>query len=262
MANMLYNGVELPELPEWDRAAYPYAILQELNGNCRLNVSSKPLYAFAYSSGKVVATAPEDAEGYNYEVYASNPGSWAGPYYGVSAQGVMPILWANYDVYFEDGTFYLAATDPVPVSSDLTSAETLQWISLGMAVRRGIRARGEATMYSYNGVVLPDISPFWSNKDIYQYAVITDAFGATGLKVRFLSAVPYVNRSTGYIYADNFSYVHYKLIDGNWVYHKSGTYTGTEGTFAPMDKVIWTSVDIKDTNGNVFLQASEPKLLL
>lgn len=54
---------------------------------------------------------------------------------------------------------------------NLTPSEFSKWYLLGQSVRR-MMGKGEATMYSYNGVVLPKL-PEW-DKEAYPYAVIMD----------------------------------------------------------------------------------------
>lgn len=107
-----YNGVVLPELPEWDTENYPDAILTEstrfrmwtMNGAwCGLGTDG--------SEWRVKCNA------YVVFRYYSEDG-WAKFYTTSSTSDICEIesvLWANFDILNEDGTTYLSASDPIPV---------------------------------------------------------------------------------------------------------------------------------------------------
>lgn len=108
-----YNGVILPKLPEWDREVYPYAVLQD-NGNYhRLTISSKPIYGKA-SGDKVYFSTGSNAEGRTWELYPGDT-EWDEGWWTPSVLVLVPVLWANHDVLYEDGNLYLAKSDPIPV---------------------------------------------------------------------------------------------------------------------------------------------------
>lgn len=115
----LYNGVQLPKLPEWDRVAYPYAVIVEKTPiglrdtiatlycyplpmtyrNGRFERDTETIYV-AYSIGKSDVTWDEPI--YYDEEHAS------------SYLAYTP-FWSNFDILNEDGTLYLAASEPTPV---------------------------------------------------------------------------------------------------------------------------------------------------
>ena len=113
MSNCLYNGVELPKLPEWDKTAYPYAYITHTDG----------LYSFFYE-----ATAKNVGDG-GYmlslsagRMYLLKDGAWEKKV----TYGGGYLIWSNSDVYYGEGeaideelrgTLYLAASDPIPVGS-------------------------------------------------------------------------------------------------------------------------------------------------
>ena len=111
----LYNGVRLPPLPEWDKEAYPYAVLQGMNTSYRFNVSSLPIYTVVNDGHEYVTVSP-DAEGDNWE-FNKGYEAWKRSIFGGGVVPIVaiPVFWANYDVQYEDGTLYLAASEPVPV---------------------------------------------------------------------------------------------------------------------------------------------------
>lgn len=138
MANYLYNGVELPALPEWDKSAYPYALIlyTPIFGIAQwtLYVGSEIIYRQVTSgyqvgfstcktwttSGKVWSARDDNAE----ETYIVSVGSSS-------------LKWANFDVLNDDGSVYLAASDPIPVNP----APTLDPTALLMGWQVGNRIR-------------------------------------------------------------------------------------------------------------------------
>lgn len=111
----LYNGVRLPKLPEWDRNTYPYAVflVGNISGTVSLYilsaveyaVNSRGVWSVTIPIGTPIATVAEGAtrwSDFSELTYATEP------YVG-------NIDWANFDVLNEDGTVFLAASDPIPV---------------------------------------------------------------------------------------------------------------------------------------------------
>lgn len=128
----LYNGVELPALPEWDNKAYPYALIEhEFNGgNSSLYVSDKPMgiankdlwgdvlcaenqVSFAYKDGymRYNKEFQTDFE-FRFETDSSIT---------IVTGGRHTILWANHDLMdWDAGTVLVAASDPVPAEAEET----------------------------------------------------------------------------------------------------------------------------------------------
>ena len=106
----LYNGIRLPALPEWDKAKYPYAFIETTFGMYYLRVLANPLTpdgdSFRFNAPGLVAGAKMDVT--NYELIG-----WY-EWKEVTENTRTP-LWSNVDVLNEDGTVFLAASDPVPV---------------------------------------------------------------------------------------------------------------------------------------------------
>lgn len=114
----LYNGVRLPKLPEWDKTAYPYAIITVSSTDVyRLSLSTQ---VFDYSGlAKVTTAAPTKA-------YKLVDGQWewiSDKESGTYTLSLISPVWSNHDVlysdYFENdglaGKVMIAASDPVPV---------------------------------------------------------------------------------------------------------------------------------------------------
>lgn len=112
----LYNGVRLPKLPEWDKTAYPYAVIISNGDDYYLGYGSIKLTAG--STGRVTLSLL----GSSYSTKKLVDGQWITPDDYLEINIGTPV-WANYDVYYTDsetagtlaGTLLLSASDPVPV---------------------------------------------------------------------------------------------------------------------------------------------------
>lgn len=125
----LYNGVELPALPDWDKEKYPYAMLL---GTGFLWVSTDIPYVL-YGSVRCYC---------DYEVYVVQDGSFVYKSSGSTINvGITP-FWSSVDIYYENsledvgGTLFLAASEPVPVTDH--NARIMGWIvGKRLAAQRG-----------------------------------------------------------------------------------------------------------------------------
>ena len=135
----LYNGIEFPALPEWDKTAYPYAYIvknehSSYEWEYGLWVTNNPI-------GMYSATTMQAANGYTYAggaLYAFNADTFAWElsieYWETLGSTISRAgypVWCNTDVlYKSDGTIYLAASDPVPVAreNDFYKAVNRQWV--------------------------------------------------------------------------------------------------------------------------------------
>lgn len=120
MSKYLYNGIELPQLPEWDNTKYPYATITHSSaGGLSQYVLRFTDFKFSAKSN-TVANVPEGDNAYcNYKlqndewVYAAEGTGWKASL----SLTVTMFKWVNYDVLNDtDGSVYLAASDPVPVT--------------------------------------------------------------------------------------------------------------------------------------------------
>jgi hypothetical protein len=108
-----YNGTVLPKLPEWDKTAYPYAVL---DGNLDFYASSAPVTANIGLADTVTYVAPylyadfstADMAFEDLEKRQSDGSSLAG------------VLWSNHTVLNNNGNVRCEATDPIPVILPLT----------------------------------------------------------------------------------------------------------------------------------------------
>lgn len=292
MANMLYNGVELPDIESvWtDKGTYPYARIQSLESTvmpgyyCVIFNTAKHYYdgtkLVVEDSGKqcfaqILVSTPEGeelaaSEGATLEELANSVGLEVGEWgLMISDDSVnageydeTPVIWSNYDILNTDGSVYLAASTPVPVGG-LTPAEFFRWFQLGQAVRRGVQR--VARMWSYNGVVLPKL-PEW-DKSKYPYAYIADYRDVSGEFWLYVTDKPlhYASRSSVECITSLGETVNYKLFtcaDGGseWVH----TLDETED-ISQMVAPIWCNTDMDAYQygsntylGYVALSASDP----
>ncbi len=129
MANYLYNGVELPALPKWDKEQYPYAHIEfwPYNGVtvdfyllCLYSTVSKVYHPYP-NLNEFVITAPFPRK----EFVPSRTTVWVDmeditegtkACYVNDDNEFHRVIWSNYDIVGEDGTVYLAASAPIPVN--------------------------------------------------------------------------------------------------------------------------------------------------
>lgn len=135
-----YNGVILPKLPEWDREAYPYAVIyNRFMGINILHVSSskwigtgEPFFAYDEPFGeKTVNESPC----LRFEIKYEYEGNRVIEYWGDTDadlltqlgqmvdtdgdgfvdRGAESAYWSNHDIIGADGTVLIAASDPIPI---------------------------------------------------------------------------------------------------------------------------------------------------
>lgn len=100
-----YNGTVLPKLPEWDKTAYPYAVILD---NKRLFVSRNPFIVSADSTKAVLVANSAYAF---YDIL--NETEWVKAFEGIQSimnNAIGVPLWTNADI---EGL--LEATEPIPV---------------------------------------------------------------------------------------------------------------------------------------------------
>lgn len=122
MPNYLYNDVSLPKLPEYNTSIYLHACINEsslISGVYILYLCSAPFY-FSETEGNVRTVAGSSL---STSKYNSTTNKWEPLENRDSIAGNMGInpFWCNVDILKEDGTVYLAATEPTTTWSDLKS---------------------------------------------------------------------------------------------------------------------------------------------
>lgn len=107
-----YNGVVLPALPDWDRGAYPYAYICDLNGKIVLFLTKSQEYV----DEKGTVRHPYQYGGIMYKI---TDGTWTKRTYVIA---IMRMKWCSEDTYCSEnidnedlrGTLYMAGSEPVP----------------------------------------------------------------------------------------------------------------------------------------------------
>lgn len=245
----LYNGVKLPELPEWDRVAYPYALMFYFDASAYVSGTTiAKLYLFdkeahyvglmkfsgvntvvrydlvsdiklaEYAELANIAETITQANVWTYnktEAYAEDD-SFRTP-------TTSYIIWSNYDVVkSSDGSIISTASDPVP-------------------------------LYRYNGVELPEL-PEW-NKETHPYVYMSVD------PILYISSVPFVSKSetngrTGY-FAKDVQYT--SLLDDGTEWKPFTVSTQDYATEPGGRSAKWTNADIYSVAGTLLLTASDPQ---
>lgn len=286
MANCLYNGVLLPELPVLE---YPYASLSvSIGGDEKPNygalvISSVPLnirYAAVWS---YIATV--DGKAFVYRLtssdgtFATNTLAWeiesektynAGDIvYSLTLAGKW---WSNHDLYTTDGNLYLAASEPVPiVSVNLHGESFLKGLEIGrlLKARRFPVAQtpeppvpeDPAAYYLYNGVRLPAL-PEW-DKETYPYAAIVYAGKDTPISMcALMPSSPVYNSSENMlVWGESSPLIVFDPTGVSGSVYEEWTQVGT-GVSLILESpsyVLWSNADILNaTDSTVYLAASDP----
>lgn len=266
MANCLYNGTILPALP---KNAYPYSAIH-------LNILSDTEYiaklvcstcALTFSDGFISSSLIASEEGTRI-VYTAYQGTteWKQETDGeknftagesVYGFAMGDLKWSNFDILNEDGTLYLAASEPVQIT-----APVLDPLSLWLGWKAGnwvARQRGKAKQpvaYLYNGVRLPAL-PEW-DKAKYPYVYISNGFSGIGRNYVCFQNIEYGKTDDGSrcIVVPVGTGMSGLYSNDQW---KEPTVTTEEKRIAiPNSTMLWANFDVLDEDGTVCLAASEP----
>jgi hypothetical protein len=125
MANYLYNGMEFPALPEWDKGAYPYAFVWYDQGfiytKAHLYLLSEIVYqtkddgSYCLVTRELHAVSTLTSSGWSdwtdFEEYPYGSSTLVTSLFTVGFNNEKQ--WANFDILSEDGTVSLAASYPI-----------------------------------------------------------------------------------------------------------------------------------------------------
>lgn len=231
--NYLYNGIELPELPEWDKEKYPYAFLYSDPTGMYLGFCCVESLSFfdddgtwrAGGNGKVYLT--EYANGQITKLWEERSDESIGV-------AVWAILWSNTDIIAKDGSVQLTATEPVPVGN------RVRW-------------------YRYNDIELPRL-PEW-DKDNYPYAFIQRTDDSHRLVL--LSDVIYGETPIRKEYAivtniGDHWYAYDPYSPGYYSYQWAYQYPYSYNQPIKVSEIVWANFNVLNEDGSVFLPASDP----
>lgn len=200
MANYLYNGVELPALPEWDKVAYPYATISAYDIDVETGKYALILYneipewteratdvGVTYRLGKSTGNKwYKYAVGVDSDWVANTPYGLLLANYVIEGEQeyrtICPV-WSNTNLTDYDGSTLILASDPVPVpdpepvpaltEGDFYKVANRQWVKCDSVKPTGSEwvtqdeylytkkaAEDEPVAYLYNGVRLPKLPEF------------------------------------------------------------------------------------------------------
>lgn len=119
-----FNGVELPALPEWDKSAYPYVVIRDCSSP-GINSYCYDVYAYPVKPTAIVEDGILNSklryvvveEGTNW-LYVATIEDEGEEWHIVGEEQTaykISAIWANTDIAYEDGSLYLAASEPIPV---------------------------------------------------------------------------------------------------------------------------------------------------
>lgn len=132
MGNYLYNGVELPALPVVDGCQYMYIFPVTNSYYCHITAKARH-----YLKNGVICRL-EDTMGCCYSAKSGGTewgviGGGLGTMVASNNATISAPIWSNHDIYNEDGTLYLAASEPVP---PLNHAALMQGFATMLSLRK------------------------------------------------------------------------------------------------------------------------------
>ena len=144
MANMFYNGIELPALPEWDDTTYPVAvIIRCLDLNSTVAKLYGGEYVFAYGTrydqpGRIVLLGKGG-------MFYTKDGAWVPSTYSesivdVTYDYVIEPVWTNTDIVRNDGVVILEASEPTSGTNPDPRENMQRFITMLLA---GLMSKGE-----------------------------------------------------------------------------------------------------------------------
>lgn len=167
--NYLYGNVELPQLPDYDKTKYPYAIIDKDSG-IPYGVDDEVFYVLTVCSVPLIAEYPL-LEGAPEYIYAHSPCShsnyWLFPTQRI-ADAVLSnpppvnhwfhvvdreyqdegeellisskdnLIWTNHDIYYTDDSICFAGSEPMPVDETwFIQKSTLEGIADSIRAKKG-----------------------------------------------------------------------------------------------------------------------------
>lgn len=106
-----YNGTVLPKLPEWDKTAYPYAMITSNVIGTTLFITDKVgVHDSTINFTSVTKMSYSLKTVGDKWVLAYEPN-----YYEEYHFAFTNLIWSNYDILNTDGSAFNGATEPIPV---------------------------------------------------------------------------------------------------------------------------------------------------
>ena len=148
MVKWLYNGVELPALPDFDRAKYPYIIIAKHKVSKIYSICAFAKESYFYSKygtlyfggspdypvGSVACFSAYCYANYNYW---SDHKTWTNENIDID-NSTHELIWTNFDLEY-DGTLYMEASEPVTDTTSPVPPPDPLSLLLGWRVGRAVR---------------------------------------------------------------------------------------------------------------------------
>lgn len=117
--NYLYNDIELPVLPQWDKTVFPYAYIHyqytTSGGFYSLKLFDTPMesYGIGYGDGTEYSVRTVSGKLAMYTSCVINEEPKFDEPHDISLLVSQKIVWSNYDHFHTDGTLLCAASYPI-----------------------------------------------------------------------------------------------------------------------------------------------------
>lgn len=253
--------VVLPPLPEYDKDAYPYAVMEYLNNDEHRGDGALAHFRATNSSwtyyGRGGFYPMNISDASRLECFISiwdfNEG-WREPSYGeyrghIGDDGVTSRSWANHNIKQYSGSWVVASwaksPDPVPVYD--TKIDYI-WYSYNGEILPVLPKR-DTTSYPCDCICVINGKPklFCTEHPLYlDTQISTDETGE--LRLHFVDKVD----------GDVTSYATYIIESGSWIYDREHA---TENAYMAMpsnSKILWTNTAIVTEDGSEYMAATEP----
>ena len=256
MANYLYNGIELPALPEYDKKAYPYVTIDIVNSTTCLNLYAVlptvngNQYVFAEKCAVIYYTLHGDTWEYFDSLTISNA-------------SFDTLIWSNHDILNEDGTIYLAATIPLPDQLFVQNNESWGYTESGDFNTLPLPNTIDLSVYKYlylTGYVGADCQLYATDKPLYYKR------GSSAFVAGYLGAKEPVNYKY-YFYNGSFDVGGTELWLGDWNEptlkevsspNSDGYYVVKSVYPSAQSTINWSNATIYKIDGTVLLEPFEP----
>lgn len=260
-----YNGTILNALPYWDESKYPYAVITSFTildtTAYKLWLFEEPMMVYSvegsdlptFRAGDTDVPYMMDTCKIGYSDSGSN--KWEGlknmTITANSDATTGAIVWSNYDITLEDGTVYVEGSEPVPYCGQKIEPPEEEKTPVA---------------YMYNDVRLPDINEAYEviatqagvdveiAKASFPYALVIYNEAENENRLFLCNTTPYGR--DGICMLPSETYLGIFDTDGNsWGYTVELPLPdgGTLGY-----AVKWTSHDILNADGTIYLAASDP----
>lgn len=283
---MVYGGAVFPELPEWDKEAYPYAYIYTYLFN-----------GYTYYRLVVSATAPQfGSDGYcraddamRATFYGDVPSEWpsleiagGGDSFALNSALSSSPLWSNHDILNADGTVYLKASTPTeytgftithydPATTDfravgwrrvskhttgadagtITKDDFTRTESGGWNYLRNIRSCTREKLY-YKGVEVWPTN--WPSADKATYPYTLMWVSGEGTPFIAHTNAPFRHTTLSGVVGGFYDNIKFRFVNGVW----ENLGVSTSVMFAPSQGavIVWSDHDVLNTDDTVYFPSS------